>query len=627
MGQRIETGQEVSTKDVLKWSLILTIATLGLAFPLPTIIAAIAVITLKDILERKHWAVVLVGGVIGTGLGGTALLVKHFIAYGQLFGVGGGVADVFGVAPPTGFMLPPLGTFAIAAMLAGIAGLMGEGLGSALKGKDKVVDEAADVVPEDRAERRMKNIKRKPLLDKIPGHPSNKSRITKKNQGRIPVGRDAKGKPIFITDKELSTHMFLLGSTGSGKTESLKWLAGACLDMDWDVTIIDLKEDTEPGGLRDFCRAYALDRDVAYQEVSLSDLDGKWWLNSLAGMGPDDAFNAIMALSEFDDQYHQNMNRKAVGQVMQMMYHARSVAPTQFTLPSMFDIGMLLQNLKGAKRYQAAIDSAEGPGTSKELYPALHNPDKTITEEAASFGTRLTNLYDSQAGRKVLLPGNDRVELDVTAGGIAYLGLSVLGQPDTSKALSAAVLQRIAVMTASVSQGRLKKGKPRMVIVDEASSVNREIVIKLLQLARSANVRMCLATQSGEDWQSGGEDDWGRLTQNTNVAWIMRQGSPSSAQVAAEYLGTHKKSTFKHSVVDGELTSTGQLNTDEEYLVDFEDLRKFEEGEFVLRVGKPYQISWGLGGMRTEELKRYLDAGRPLPSPEGWIYEDAPAPA
>lgn len=625
MAQKIKTGQEVSSHDLARWALMATIAALALTFPLPVILAAAAVIGLRDYVERKHWAVLLIAGLVGTALGGTALLAKHFIAYGQLFGLAPGVASVFGVQAPTGFVLPPLGTIAIAAVLAGAAGLMGDRLGKTLKGKDGVFSEGIVVVPEDRAERRMQNIKRKPLLDKIPGHPSNKRPPRKKDQGRIPMGRDAKGRPIYLTEKELSTHMFLLGSTGSGKTESLKWLAGACLDLGWDVTIIDLKEDTEPGGLRDFCRAYSLDRDVPYQEVSLSDMDGKWWLNSLAGMGPDDAFNAIMALSEFDDQYHQNMNRKAVGQVMQMMYHAREVAPAQFSLPSMYDIGIVLQDLKKAKRFQAAIDAAEGPGTSRELYPALHNPDKTITEEAASFGTRLTNLYDSQAGRKVLLPGDDRKELDVTAEGIAYLGLSVLGQPDTAKALSAAVLQRIAVMTASVSQGRIKKGRPRMVIVDEASSVNREIVIKLLQLARSANVRMCLATQSGEDWQSGGEDDWGRLTQNTNVAWIMRQGSPSSAEVAAEYLGTQKLSKLSHSVVDGELTRGGTVKTDEELLVDFEDLRKFEEGEFVLRVGKPYQISWGQGGMRVEELERYLEAGRPKPTPEGWVYEDAPA--
>ena len=51
------------------------------------------------------------------------------------------------------------------------------------------------------------------------------------------------------------------------------------------------------------------------------------------------------------------------------------------------------------------------------------------------------------------------------------------------------------------------------------------------------------------------------------------------------------------------------------------------KGEFVLRVGKPHSISWVQGGMRSDELDSYLDAGRPNPSPQGWIYADQDAPA
>ena len=627
MAQKIRTGHETSPKDVAKWSLIFVIAVVALLFPIPVLLAVVAHALLRDRLEKAHWAALLVAGVIGSALGGKALLAHHFIGHANLVGLGPAVAAVFNAAPPEGFSLPHVGTLAFTAFLAGFVGLTWETLKKILKGGDRLFEEGKVIVPEDRGDVRMKNIKRKPFLNKIPNHPSNPKPPTKSTAGRIPMGRDPKGKLIYITEKELSTHMFLLGSTGSGKTEQLKWLAGALLDKGWDGTIIDLKEDTEAGGLRDFCRAYSLERDINYQEIALSDLDGKWWLNSLAGMGADDAFNAIMALSEFDDQYHQNMNRKAAQQVIQLMYKAWEAAPSQFTLPSMYDIGYLLQNLDETKRYRAAVDSRFGPGTSMDLYPAICKPDKTIRDEAASFGTRLTNLYDSQAGRKVLLPGDGREELDVTADGLAYMGLSALGQPDTSKALSAAILQRIAVMAANVSQGKLKKGKPRFVIVDEASSVNRDIVRKLLQLARSANIRLILATQSGEDWQTGGEDDWGTITQNTNIALVMRQGSPSSAELASDYLGTQKLTRMSHSVVDGEISGQGTLKSDEEYLVEPEDLRKFEEGEFVLRVGKPHSISWVQGGMRSDELDSYLDAGRPNPSPQGWIYADQDAPA
>src|SRR5699024_6549937 len=107
-------------------------------------------------------------------------------------------------------------------------------------------------------------------------------KVNPKNR-EFPIGRDKKGRVVFLSEKDIKTHAMILGSTGSGKSELIKWLVGAMMDMGMDGCVLDLKEDTQRGGLRDFCRAIATERDRPYQEVALSDTTGSWWFNALAG--------------------------------------------------------------------------------------------------------------------------------------------------------------------------------------------------------------------------------------------------------------------------------------------------------------------------------------------------------
>jgi energy-coupling factor transporter ATP-binding protein EcfA2 len=75
----------------------------------------------------------------------------------------------------------------------------------------------------------------------------------------------------MLNESELAMHALVFGSTGSGKSKTLESLAGSLLDLGWEGMIVDLKEDTKPGGLRDWCYQYATNHAVPYQELRLSD--------------------------------------------------------------------------------------------------------------------------------------------------------------------------------------------------------------------------------------------------------------------------------------------------------------------------------------------------------------------
>lgn len=435
-----------------------------------------------------------------------------------------------------------------------------------------------------------------------------KSSSTPLGARSIPIGLGARDRPVWLSAQEMGMHGAVVGSTGSGKTVTLMWIIGAALDMGFDVTVLDMKEDTEPGGLRDFLRAYSAMHAVPLQEIALGDQRPRHWFNALAGMTADEAFDTVMTMVEFDDAYWQALNRKVLRQVVQLCYQAHQVSPDRFGPPTMLEVGKIMEQgraMRTAVRERVlAIDAAVGRNHCIDQFTNVLRPSDDEAKSAAGFGTKLTGLYDSGAGRRILVPGGDRRMIDVRREGLTYIGLNSLGQPDMAKILSSAALQRLSVYAAQRIQGRAPKERPRLIVVDEANFIDRTIAMNMLSRVRAALFNMILCTQGPTDWIDEDGDDWSRLTQNINWLIAMAQSSPESAEKCAEFLGMRDNNTFSERV--GQSGHPMQFNAipDEQFIVAPKELRDLGTGEGYLRVNKPRsRVEYVVMPMRTQELR------------------------
>lgn len=432
---------------------------------------------------------------------------------------------------------------------------------------------------------------------------------------------DRQGAPISINEDELRMHGFILGSTGSGKTVTIKSLAGALLDLGWDGMILDLKEDSAPGGLRDWCETYSTSHHIPYQELCLSDPNPKYWFNLLSGMGPDEMRDTILALQEFDDAYWQALNKALLGQIVNLMNWAHQVNPVRFPEPSMYEMGKILSTGKlpaSTKQMRAAVLESLDSVTADD-FRDLVSPDTAMQQSATGYGSRLMVIYDTQAGRTMLRPdpSGRRRQIDVTQRGLTYIGLDSQGKKDLTKVISSAVLQRMGVYAADRITGKVENATHRrFVIVDEANWINREIAQNLLSRARSAHISLILCTQGPMDWIDKNGDDWSKLTQNTNVGIIMSQGELSSAELCADYIGrvykeqrSEMRKTAKGVLFDkpvrsstGEIIESESVRNELMHIVDPDDLRRLSVGEAIIRVGKPSEkVSWAKIVQRSPE--------------------------
>ena len=575
---------------------------------IPTTLAAGVWLAARAYLGRKEYAVLAVVGLVGWFLAWQSNVVTY---YDWLKGMVHGDVAILG-AP---WLMLGLTT----CLFVGLIGLiMGTSVANKLPVKligapRKVKNDS--LLPT--AEQKKKVNVVKPVGGTLTVNANQHSILNPQEPGKreFPLGIDQHGRPVYVSENEIRMHGLILGSTGSGKSKTIEALAGCLLDLGWSGMILDLKEDTAPGGLRDWCATYSQHHSMPFQELRLSDANSPFWFNPLHGMGPDEVRDTILTLNEFDDAYWQALNKELLGQVVNLVTWAHQADPATFPTPTMYDIGKLMStgSLRDATKKHRAVVLSAVPGVTKEDFRVLEAPSQDQQKSAIGFGSKLTLIYDTQAGRTVLRPGlnNDKRLVDVTNSGLTYIGLDSQGKADLTKVISSSVLQRMSVYAAQRTTGQItdpNKKTPRFLIVDEANWVDRTIVQNLLSRARSAGIAMFLCTQGPQDWIDKNGDDWAKLTQNVNVSIIMAQGNPESAELCADFIGRVYKEQRSESIrtergmfgqskqvrgPDGKVIESFSSREQLSHIVDPDDLRRMGIGEAILRVGKPGErITW-----------------------------------
>ena len=410
---------------------------------------------------------------------------------------------------------------------------------------------------------------------------------------KFTIGLDTKLVPVEIAENEIDTHMLLFGATGAGKTEAIKAIAGGLLDLGWDGLLLDLKEDSQTGGLLDWCSEYAAHHAIPFQNFRISDQEPKYWFSALLGMGPDEARDTILASQTFEAAYYRALNEKQLGQLIQALYAAHSIDPVNYPSPTVYDIGKILgsASLEKATRDLVALVVQNYTEFTKNDFDALLGNDKAMIEAAGGLGARLTAMYETRAGRLTLRPGDDKIEFDVTKGGLSYIGLDSLGKPELARLVSTSVLQRMAVYAADLTNGKVPKSAQRFLIVDEANFVARKVLLNLLSRARSAGIAVIVCTQGPTDWSAreAGEPDLTSLVQNCNMSLILRQGERTNAELCADIIGRKEKTIISQQIREGMLTEAGSMSSVVDYIVSPDALRSFTVGEAILRAGSPLE--------------------------------------
>jgi Mrp family chromosome partitioning ATPase len=349
---------------------------------------------------------------------------------------------------------------------------------------------------------------------------------------RMLLGRDSDSAPFFIDAAALSTHTMILGSTGSGRSVAFQNFISGMLDLGWSGTVLDVEGDASSGGLMEFCKTAASAHTLAYQQVS-AEVASQSRLNSLVGLGPDEARDLILSLVPFDDVYWQNVNKKLLTQLVNLCYDAFTPTPTKAN-PTILDIGTFLEQPGLAKATAHLVESVLEirPDADLSRYAAVLNPTEDAQKSAVGLGAALTMLYDTQSSRRVLDAANGASEFDYDAPGLSYVGIDASSHQDLARLVSGTVLAH-ANVSARQRFSAIPKPARRFLAISGAASVDHSHLAALLSKARAGAISVVLSEQSPLSFE---ESSFEQLSQNINVTVMMAQSQLSSAERSAALL-------------------------------------------------------------------------------------------
>jgi energy-coupling factor transporter ATP-binding protein EcfA2 len=369
--------------------------------------------------------------------------------------------------------------------------------------------------------------------------------------GQIPKMRGVVrvGPWIGFSERLLDEHIFILGSTGSGKTETIKQLInGVAQNTERDIIFVDGKGDKttalEVQGI-----LYKHGRGVA-PIFRLGDEDTAKY-NAFSGdaLAISNRLAALVGVEEAEGNalIYAARNRR----LLKLICNAKDGPPRSFReLEKRINLNWL--KTQWDREQYIDIKDADLKGL-RDLLQAL-----------------VIDFSDCIA------PDGFRVEQ--TRAAIFSLRTSSYG--DTGRSLARLLIEDIKDYVGN------RQERPALLIIDEFGQFGTENIIELLSLARSSRLCIVLATQT--EASLGDELTQEMILGNTMTKILHRVEQPEKIAGRA---GTRLRPEVGAQIEDGKMTGMATVRWQHQFVVPMNVVRELADGQaFIVRHGQAVQL-------------------------------------
>ena len=363
------------------------------------------------------------------------------------------------------------------------------------------------------------------------------------------IGIRRQGNWVLCRNAILSQHLLLVGSTGAGKSETIKRLIAETLThTERDIFFIDGKGDSALAAEVAQMIYAARGQSVPLFTLGLNEASPSLY-NGFIGQ-PTDIYNRFCALLRLDEsdgaaRYYADINRDLI----QLACYAPGGPPRSFE--------------EVVERLDRRWLERAYAGNYRELNSIQNLTDEHLT----GLLVRLRPIMRELAS----LVQPEGFVLEKERGAIFSLRTQSVG--DTARHFLDFLIEDIKDFVGKRQQ------RPGLLIIDEFGAFSNKNILALLTMARSADLGVILATQ---DIASLGEEDERRLIlANTRTKILMATDFPEEiAQLAGTIYGI--EASIQHQ--DGEATGMGSARVQHQFRVDMNETARLKGGEaFIIR--------------------------------------------
>lgn len=425
-------------------------------------------------------------------------------------------------------------------------------------------------------------------------------------------------KPIsrlYLPTEIRTSHAQIIGTTGSGKTESII-LPWAIHDVrsGHGLLIVDGKGDetflkklvgyvTDAGRLEDF------------RMFSLSNPNKSWAFNPLSSASPLEAAERVFSSFKFENEYYRQLQRNWFVAILTLIDELRLNA----------DFSLVSDLLMDAGKLELFLGQSKNDSTISILKQYLDLPNNDRLEKVSGLLGHLGNFVQGETA-PLFSQQLNTIDLDTALAHkqILYFQIPTMYFPTLGEATGKLVLQALQSAVARRQLGLVPERPFFACYLDDFQDYIYPGFASLLNKSRSANVGVVFSHQALGDLEKVGPEFKNVVFTNTNIKVVMRCNEPLTCETFAKSLGTERsvKNTkqMRKTLFWEQATGMESIRDVEEYKIHPNEIRTFPTGQGVITFPIPKGV--GIHRMRFDLLPNRF--GYALPNiPKGTKQESA----
>ena len=383
------------------------------------------------------------------------------------------------------------------------------------------------------------------------------------------LGLSNNKKAIYMPNN--AKHVFVCGTTGSGKTVALSNFIKSGIDNNYPMLIVDGKGDVGQNSLLDITQKLGQNKKVYV--INLNDPKNSDKYNPFRNANPSMIKDMLINLTDWSEEHYKMNTERYLQRLINLLYKS--------------EIGLSLTNIIrhiptnmfvkiSGELAKAEIITKEEHTENVELAKVSGN----IAENAsARFGT----IIESEVGTIFDETGVD-IYTAFQEGAIILFILNPLIYPEMSPLIGRLIL----IDSKKAVQKLFENPQQRtFFIFDEINSYASSALLNLVNKSRSANVTCILATQSLSDLDfANGAFFKEQIIENCNNYIVLRQNSAVNAENWANILGTRKNLDVTFQLTNNrggftEDTGLGSARRTREFLYHPDEIKTFSIGRGI----------------------------------------------
>ena len=381
------------------------------------------------------------------------------------------------------------------------------------------------------------------------------------------IGQSNNDSPVYIPSN--AKHVFVCGTTGSGKTVAIANFIKSAVDYDYPALIIDGKGDIGQNSLLDIVTKLGVERKIYVINLNAPEQSIKY--NPFKNATPSIVKDMLINMTDWSEE-HYKLNTE---RYLQKLLFTLEKAKIQLSFANI--INYIPVNIFT----RLCNELAKGEVITKDEHLQIMGIIKASGNIAENASSRFATIIESELGVIFDENGIDIYEAFKEKAIVLFI-LNPLIFPELSP-----LVGRLILIDSKKAISKLFGAEQRtFFIFDEINVYASSTLLDLVNKSRSANVTCILATQSLSDLDyANGEYFKEQIIENCNNYIVLRQNSAVNAEKWANILGTRKNMdvTFQITSNNGltQDTGYGSARRVREFLYHPDEIKTFSVGKGI----------------------------------------------